>query len=156
MSDRPKPAIRKAVLADIPAIIALLADDDLGQHRETVTDPVDPAYLAAFDRISADPNQVLAVMVCADGVILGTLQISFLHYLTHRGATRAQIEGVRIASGARGMGAGEELMRWAIVQARDNGCRVVQLTTDKSRPAAHAFYSKLGFAPTHLGFKLTL
>ncbi|WP_021027009.1 GNAT family N-acetyltransferase [Comamonas sp. B-9] len=146
---------RTATLADLPAIIALLADDALGREREVLADPPDARYIAAFDAICADANQRLVVAEL-DGQVVGTLQLSFVPGLSHTGAWRGQIESVRIAAQLRGAGAGQQMLEWAVAQCRARGCTVVQLTTDKSRADAHRFYEKLGFVSSHLGFKRKL
>jgi GNAT superfamily N-acetyltransferase len=147
--------IRRAGRDDLGAIISLLADDLLGQRRELASDPPADEYVAAFEAIDADPDQLLAVMV--DGsVVVGTLQLTFIPGLARRGAVRAQIEGVRIASGRRGEQLGERFFEWAIAQCRARGCAFVQLTTDRTRTDAHRFYDRLGFEPTHIGYKLKL
>ena len=121
--------------------------------RET-PDDLTP-YYAAFEKIHRDHNQLLAVMAQGD-TVFGTLQLSFMPGLSHRGAWRCEIEAVRIASGLRGAGLGELLVRWAIEEARARGCRLVQLTSDSTRTDAHRFYQRLGFAQSHQGFKFTL
>jgi GNAT superfamily N-acetyltransferase len=143
---------RVATAADLPAIVALLADDVLGAAREA---PGDPAYAAAFAAIAADPNQLLAVAE-RDGRVVGCLQLTFMPGLSHRGAWRGQIESVRIAADQRGTGLGRLFLGWAIEQCRARGCRMVQLTTDKSRADARRFYESLGFAASHEGMKLRL
>ncbi|MEV8514613.1 GNAT family N-acetyltransferase [Dactylosporangium sp. NPDC051484] len=145
--------IRRATGADVPAIVALLADDPLGAGRESPDDLA--PYRAAFAAVDADPNQVLVVAERA-GRVVGTLQLSVLPGLARRGAARGQIEAVRVARDERGGGVGATLMRWAIDEARRRGCRLVQLTSDVARPDAHRFYEQLGFAATHVGFKLNL
>lgn len=154
--DIAEPIVRRAVAADLPEIVALLADDDLGRTREIVSDPVDPCYAAAFARIDGDPDDVLIVATTGDGRVIGTLQFTVLTHLARRGARRGQIEGVRVASGARGRGVGAKMVLWAIAEARSRGCSLVQLTTDQARAGAHDFYRKLGFSPSHVGFKLVL
>jgi GNAT superfamily N-acetyltransferase len=149
------PEIRRAGRNDVPAIVALLADDTLGQSREIVSDPPADEYLAAFEAIDTDPNQLLAVMV-GGGEIVATLQLSFIPGLARRGALRGQIEAVRVASNRRGQGLGERLFAWAIGECRKRGCQFVQLTTDRSRSDAHRFYDRLGFEPSHVGYKLKL
>jgi GNAT superfamily N-acetyltransferase len=145
--------IRRATAADVPAIVALLADDPLGAKRER---PGDPRYAAAFADIDADPRQVLVVAVVgADGAdVVGTLQLTFIPGLSRLGATRALIEAVRVHAGQRGEGLGGQLIRWAIDTARDRGAAMVQLTTDASRTDAHRFYERLGFQASHVGMKL--
>ena len=145
--------IRRAVEADLPTIVALLSDDDIGSGREA-PDELGP-YREAFESIDADPSEFLAVAE-RDGQIVGTLQLSVIPGLSRQGTLRGQIEAVRVSSAARGSGLGERLMRWAIDQARDRGCTLVQLTSDKRRPDAHRFYDRLGFQPTHEGYKLPL
>ena len=146
------PAFRRARAEDVPAIVALLADDALGQAREA---PGDPAYAAAFAAIDRDPNQLLAVAE-HDGAVVGTLQLSFLPGLSHRGAWRGEIEAVRVAAPLRGSGVGRLMLGWALTQCRARGCRMVQLTTNAARVDAQRFYEGLGFARSHLGYKLML
>ena len=143
---------RAATVADVPAIVALLADDVLGAARER---PGDPAYDAAFAAIDADPNQVMAV---ADhgGRVVGCLQLTFIPGISHRGAWRGQVESVRIGADQRGSGLGRRMMEWAMDQCRARGCRMVQLTTDKSRADARRFYESLGFVASHEGMKRAL
>lgn len=148
--------IREAVRADVPHIVALLADDELGRQRESDAVPLDDRYWTAFDAIDADPNHQLIVLEREDGQVAGCLQLSFLPHLTFRGGWRAQIEAVRIASTLRGAGHGRALFEWAIEEARRHGCHVVQLTTNVRRPDALAFYESLGFEVTHQGLKLYL
>jgi GNAT superfamily N-acetyltransferase len=149
------PIFRRATKADLPAIIALLADDKLGQGREDAADPPNPAYLAAFAAIAADANQLLAV-VEEGGRVIGCLQLSFIPGLSRLGLWRGQIESVRIAADQRGGGLGRQMFEWAIAECRTRGCGLVQLTTDKQRPEARRFYEGLGFIPSHEGMKLAL
>lgn len=147
--------LREATRQDVPSIVALLAQDRLGHHREASSDPLPDGYWEAFDAIDDDPDNLLVVAE-DHGVIVGTLQLTFIPYLTFRGGWRAQIEAVRIESNRRGQGVGRQLMEWAIDQARSRGCHLVQLTTNKTRTDAHRFYESLGFEPTHEGMKLYL
>jgi GNAT superfamily N-acetyltransferase len=148
--------IREAVRDDVPHIVELLADDDLGRQRESDAAPLDDRYWTAFDAIDADPNHQLVVLEREDGPVAGCLQLSFLPYLTFRGGWRAQIEAVRVASALRGTGLGRVLFNWAIEEARSRDCHVVQLTTNVQRPDALVFYESLGFEVTHQGLKLYL
>ncbi len=144
---------RPAEQDDVPLIVAMLADDPLGSQREQFANPLPAVYYDAFDRIITDHNQELMV-VEDEGEIIGTLQLSFIPYLTYQGGTRAQIEAVRIHKNRRGQGLGEEFFRWAIARAQERGAHLLQLTTDKQRPDAIRFYEKLGFQGSHLGMKL--
>ncbi len=111
--------------------------------------------MAAFDAILADPNQLLAVAETA-GSVVGVLQLTFIPGLSRLGMTRGQIEAVRIAASDRSAGLGQAMFEWAIAECRNRGCGLVQLTTDAARPDAHRFYERLGFKPSHVGYKLTL
>jgi GNAT superfamily N-acetyltransferase len=144
---------RAAVVEDIPAIVALLAADSLGVGRET-PDDLEP-YLAAFDRLAADPNQHLLVVERA-GEVVGTLQLTVIPGLSRAGATRTVVEAVRVRSTERGLGLGTLLMEHAIEESRRLGANLVQLTSDASRVDAHRFYERLGFTASHVGFKLAL
>lgn len=145
--------IRRAVTADIPAIVAMLADDSLGAQRESPEDLT--PYRSAFAGLDNDPNQFLMV-AARNNAVVGTLQLTFVPGLSRRGTTRAIIESVRVHRSARSQGIGEQMMRWAIQESERHGCRLVQLTSDKGRPGAHRFYERLGFAGSHVGYKMQL
>jgi GNAT superfamily N-acetyltransferase len=146
---------REARRTDVPAIVALLADDPLGGGRETVGEDVDAAYWRAFDAIDADERNAL-VVADRDGEVVGTMQLTFIPGLSRRGAERAQIEGVRVRADQRGSGLGRQMIEWAIDQARERGCGLVQLMSDKTRADAHRFYASIGFVASHEGMKLGL
>jgi ADP-ribose pyrophosphatase YjhB (NUDIX family)/predicted N-acetyltransferase YhbS len=145
--------LRRATAADVGAVVALIADDQLGASRE---DPGElTAYLGAFAVIDADPAQALVVLDDG-GAVVGTMQVSFIPGLSRGGAMRGQIEAVRVAASHRGQRLGEQMIRWAVEESGRRGCALVQLTTDKSRADAHRFYERLGFTASHEGFKMTL
>lgn len=143
--------IRRATAPDLPAIVAMLADDPLGAQRESPDDL--SLYRTALERLDADPNQRLVVAVRETRVV-GTLQLTIIPGLSRRGATRSIIEAVRIHADERGSGLGTQLIQWAIDESRRQGCRLVQLTSDRSRTDAHRFYERLGFTASHVGFKI--
>ena len=149
------PVFRDAAEADLPAIIAMLADDEHSRGREDPGVPLDPGYRAAFAAIEADPNQRLIVAE-RGGEVIGTLQLSYLPGLSYRGQWRGQIEAVRIARAWRGHGHGAEMIGWAIDRCRERGCRMVQLTSNRNRIDARRFYERLGFEASHVGMKLSL
>ncbi|MFC4105350.1 GNAT family N-acetyltransferase [Micromonospora zhanjiangensis] len=144
---------REAVRADLPAIVALLADDVLGKGRDFTE--VDEAYERAFRAITDDPRNH-EIVADDDGEVVGCMQLTYIPGLGRHGAERALIEAVRVRADRRGAGLGRDMMEWAIDQARRRGCAMVQLTTDKSRTDAHRFYARLGFVATHEGMKLQL
>ena len=146
--------LRRATAGELPALVALLADDPLGASREEPDGDL-AAYRRAFDLIDADPAHLLVAAVVGDAVV-GTLQLTFLPGLARRGALRAQLEAVRVAAGERSRGLGAAMVEWAVEEAGRRGCGLVQLTTDKSRSEAHRFYERLGFVASHEGLKLAL
>ncbi|MEV8628435.1 GNAT family N-acetyltransferase [Streptomyces sp. NPDC051079] len=145
--------LRPATRADLPAVLALLADED--RVVDPASMPVTAAYERAFADIEADPRNEVLVLV--DGaLVVGCLQATYIPGLGRGGAERALIEAVRIRADRRGGGLGRELMERAVARARARGCALVQLTSNKDRMAAHRFYASLGFARSHDGFKLSL
>jgi len=143
---------RAASRDDVPAVVALLSDDALGRSRETD----DPApYLAAFDAMQAEGANHLIIGTTGDEVV-ACYQITFISGLSLTASRRAQIEGVRVASHLRGQRIGEALIRDAEARARAAGCTLLQFTTNKSRADAHRFYDRLGFTPSHIGYKKSL
>ena len=147
--------IRDATRQDVPAVVALYVDDALGRTREQPAEPLPQQYWDAFAAIEQDPRHRLVVAEVG-GHLAGTLQLSFLPHLVRLGGERAQIEAVRVDASWRGSGIGRQLVEWAVGQARQRGCSLVQLTTDTARPDAHRFYASLGFVASHHGMKLSL
>ena len=146
---------RSAVREDVPAIVQLLADDELGSQREKVEEPLPQSYYAAFEQINSDSNHQL-IAAELDGEVIGTLHLMFLPSVSFQGGLRAQIESVRVGRQCQNMGIGSQMMKWAIGRARERGAHVVQLTTHKTRQDAHRFYERPGFKGSHLGMKLSL
>ena len=150
-----KLTFREASQTDIPTLVSLLADDLLGQEREDTSSPLNTRYLEVFQQINHDPNNEL-IVVAHEDTIIGMLQLTFIPYLTHTGSVRCLIEGVRIDRRYRGMGLGSRCFQWAIDRAKERGCNIVQLTSNKQRTEAIKFYKNLGFEATHEGFKLAI
>ncbi|ANU11051.1 N-acetyltransferase GCN5 [Planococcus antarcticus DSM 14505] len=144
-----------ATIEDVDSIVKMLADDLLGSQRERYEQPLPESYLKAFQAITNDPNNEL-IVACIGAEIIGVQQITFTPYLTYQGGWRATIEGVRTSSSLRGKGVGTKLIQWAICRAKERGCHLVQLTTDKKREDALRFYEQLGFTASHEGMKLKL
>jgi GNAT superfamily N-acetyltransferase len=148
--------LREARREDVAAIVGLLADDHLGSGREVVSDPPAPAYFEAFEKVAADPRNLLAVAEDAAGAVVGTLQMTFIPGLSNQGAELALIEAVRVASSLRGQGLGQVMIGWAMDEARRRGCRFVELFTHTSRVDAQRFYERLGFEKSHAGMRRAL
>ena len=149
----PEPRIRPAARADLPAIVRLLGDDGIGKSREG--EPDDPVFAAAFAAIERDPNNTIYV-IDLQGEVAGCAQLTLIPGLSRHGATRALIEAVRVSSAHRGEGLGRWFFEQLIAKAREAGCSLVQLTSDKRRTDAHRFYEALGFVASHEGYKLAL
>ena len=148
-------SFRQATISDLTALVHMLGDDSLGSMREDLSTPMNPKYIEAFNHIESDPNNELIVATLNDDIV-GMVQLTFIPYLTHTGSWRCLIEGVRIHSGYRGKGLGGKLFEWSIQRAKERNCRLVQLTSDKTRTEALKFYESLGFVASHEGFKLHL
>lgn len=149
------PVFRDAVRADLPDIVRMLADDVLGSGREDYRVPLPGGYCAAFEAIECDPNNEL-VVVELERRIVGVLQMTYIPSITYRGRWRALIEGVRVDPSLRSSGIGRRLLECAIARARNRGCHLVQLTSDKGRADAIRFYESLGFVASHEGLKLPI
>jgi ribosomal protein S18 acetylase RimI-like enzyme len=145
--------IRRARRDDVEAIVAMLADDPLGATRERIEDPLPASYFAAFDALDRDPN-IQLVVAEEQGVVVGCLQLCVLPGLSSQGASRALIEDVRVASMRRGGGIGEQLVQWAMSEARAKGCKLLELLTHQTRVDAQRFYERLGFARSHVGMTM--
>lgn len=144
---------RQATEQDLDSIVYMLSDDNLGSTRERYEHPLPESYLKAFHAINSDPNIEL-IVACDGESIVGVLQMTFTPHITYQGGWRATIEGVRTTSSERGKGVGSQLIRCAIERAKERGCHLVQLTTDKKRVDALRFYERLGFTASHEGLKL--
>ena len=140
---------------DLEALVRLLADDFLGEKREEFTLPLPASYEAALEAILRDPNNEILV-ACRGAEVVASLQVTYTPSLSYRGSWRATIESVRTARALRGRGIGTAFLRWSIERARERGCRIVQLSTNKHRPDARRFYERLGFHASHEGMKLEI
>jgi ribosomal protein S18 acetylase RimI-like enzyme len=145
--------IRRARRDDVAAIVAMLADDQLGRARERLEDPLPSSYFQAFDAVDRDPNFQLVVAE-EGGRVVGSLQLCIMPGLSSQGASRGLIEDVRVASHHRSRGIGEQLVRWAVEQARGKGCKLVELLTHHTRVDAQRFYERLGFQRSHVGMTI--
>jgi len=146
---------RPAVRDDLEAIVAMYANDHLGQGRENSVLPLDQRYVAGFDAVNAAPNQLL-ILADDAGAVVGTMQITFIAGIARLGVWRAQVEAVRVHESRCGSGLGREMFEWAIAECRRRGYGLVQLASDNSRPDAQRFYETLGFSASHVGYKLAL
>ncbi|WP_461146494.1 GNAT family N-acetyltransferase [Spirosoma pulveris] len=150
-----KLTFRLATLSDLPPIVQMLLDDTLGALRENPGTTEFECYTKAFDAIRLDPNQELTVAEL-NGEIVATFQLTFIQYLTYQGGRRAQIEAVRTHSAYRGRGIGKKIIDYSIQRAKEKGCHLLQLTTDKRRPDTIRFYESQGLVATHEGMKIKL
>ena len=144
--------VREATEDDIPRMVELLVHGTLVEGKE---DPTDLApYRSALAEIARGPGGVLVAEV--EGQLVGVCQLIVFRHLQSRGGLCAEVESVHVHPDYRGHGIGGVLMRAAVARARDLGCYRVQLTSNNARPEAHRFYERLGFEPSHRGFKLSL
>jgi ribosomal protein S18 acetylase RimI-like enzyme len=146
-------AFRNATEKDLTTLVQMLGDDKLGSTREDLSTPINSRYIEAFKHINSDPNNELIVAFLNEDIV-GMLQLTFIPYLTYIGSWRCLIEGVRIHSEYRGKSLGRKLFEWSIKRAQQRNCRLIQLTSDKTRADAIKFYESLGFVASHEGFKL--
>jgi len=146
--------IRPARSDDVAVIVAMLADDALGRARERLEVPLPESYFEAFAKVDRDPNIQLVVAEDGEGAVVGCLQLCILPGLSSQGASRGLIEDVRVASHCRSRGIGEQMVQWAVAEARAKGCKLVELLTHNTRVDAQRFYVRLGFAPSHVGMTL--
>ena len=146
--------IRRARREDIGPIVAMLADDPLGGPRERIEDPLPQSYFAAFEQLARDPNIQLVVAEDGEGAVVGCLQLCVLPGLSSQGASRGLLEDVRVAKHCRSRGIGEQMVQWAVAEARGRGCKLVELLTHNTRVDAQRFYERLGFARSHVGMTL--
>ncbi|APR87064.1 GCN5-related N-acetyltransferase [Minicystis rosea] len=148
--------IRRAEPADLPIVVGLFAVLDIdGRKGEEPGPPLPACYTDALAAIADDPRNALMVAEL-DGRVVGAFHLTIIQYVAYRGGRVAQIENVIVDPDARGRSVGEAMMRWAIDEARRQGCFRVQLTTNKARKRAHHFYERLGFVASHEGMKLML
>jgi ribosomal protein S18 acetylase RimI-like enzyme len=146
-----KVTVRSARRDDVAVIVGMLADDPLGGARERIEDPLSQSYYKAFETVERDLNIQLVVAEDGQGAVVGCLQLCILPGLSSQGASRGLIEDVRVASHCRSRGIGEQLVQWAVTEARGKGCKLVELLTHHTRVDAQRFYERLGFARSHVG-----
>lgn len=147
--------IRVAEERDLGAIVALYADDILGKTREAAGNQDLSGYREGLMRVLACSATDVYVAE-RDGEIIGTFQLTYTPGVAQKGLLRATIEAVRTRADLRGQGIGADMMTFVLADARARGAGYVQLTSNNEREGAHRFYARLGFKPTHTGFKYDL
>lgn len=90
--------------------------------------------------IDSDASHLLVAL--EGDSILGFLTVVIFPIPT---GVRVWIEDVIVDSAARGKGVGEQLSRFALDMAREQGARTVELTSRPSREAANRLYKRVGF-----------
>jgi LacI family transcriptional regulator len=172
--------LRRALPADAVGIARVIQDDQHEHHGTTFQNVPAEAYASAFAAIGADPAQLLIAVRSADSTVIGqaispvisqvtgeitgaitgevvaTMQLSFIPGMSRGGGTRLQIEAVLIDEEHRGQGLGTAMVNWALEEGRRRGAVLAQLTTATTREGTDQFYRRLGFEPTHVGFKISL
>ncbi|MCB5291162.1 GNAT family N-acetyltransferase [Arthrobacter sp. SO3] len=143
--------LRNAEASDVGPIVGLMAADSLRSSVDPAAIEDRDPYTRAFQAMEADPAQLLVAVVTAADEVVATMQLTFIPGLARGGATRLQIEAVRVRSDLRSNGLGGAMITWAINEGRRRGAQLVQLTSDGSRVAAHRFYQRLGFEASHVG-----
>jgi len=79
----------------------------------------------------------------ARGTIVGSLTLVMFRIPT---GLRAWIEDVVVDSAVQGRGVGETLTREAVAIGQRAGAKTIDLTSRRSRAAAHRLYEKVGFS----------
>ncbi len=132
--------LRRATAADLPAIVGLLADDPISRSRGDAGGSENlPALEKAFAAIDSDPAQQLLVVAGPSGDLVATMQLTVIPGLARAGASRLQIEAVRVRTDMRARGIGGAMIGWALDAAPALGAGLVQLTSDAARVDAHRF-----------------
>ncbi|USG59564.1 GNAT family N-acetyltransferase [Sneathiella marina] len=140
---------------DLYDILRLIAQDQLGSKRETLSNPPSKAYIDAFKDMQSQKDNNFIIALQGDRIV-GCYQFTLIYGISRGGAPRAQIESVRVDQSLRGSGIGRKMMLDAIDRAKKSNCQLVQLTTDKTRDDAHRFYDNLDFTASHIGYKMKI
>jgi GNAT superfamily N-acetyltransferase len=148
--------IRKALKTDVPHIIKMWAEDEFSSAKELFQEPLPSEYYRAFDIIDNDNTHELVVLESEEGKIIGSIQLTFIQHLIKKGGVVAHIEAVMVHQDYRGKGIGQKLMQWAIERAKERKAVLIQFTSNKKREKSIAFYKKMGFSDSHVGFKMNL
>ncbi len=153
--ERASLVVERAHPRDLPEIIQILSEDEVGAKGDGWTEASAPAYMAAFDRMLANPDMVVLV-ARKGGQSLGFLHLYFLQGLPAHGRLKVVLNSVFVARAARGQGVGAQLVAAAEEIAREGGAAEVTLTSGKKRMDAHRFYQGLGYERRHEGFGKSL
>ncbi len=133
--------VRDAQEADLPVLCSLLAE--LGY-------PTDPATLAPrFAAVRAAGDQVLLAERHGVAVAVATLHVT---RVLHRAGPVGRVTSLVVTAEARRTGAGTALMQEAVQRLTAAGCVLLEVTSNRARADAHAFYERHGFTATSLKF----
>lgn len=136
------PQIRDATPDDASAVAHLLGI--LGYPASPV------AARERMVRISADTSLALRI-AALDGRVAGLMALQKYFYLP-LGATCARIQALAVDAGAQRGGIGRVLVADAERWARAAGAVRIEVSSNKRRAGAHAFYRALGYEESSLRF----
>lgn len=145
--------ICRAALHDVPALLHLMSDAPAAERGRPAAGA---DYAAAFERIDADPSQLLAAVHDRAGTVVGMMQLTLLPRLDPAASMRLQIEAMRVASTARGHGLGSAMLDWAHAWGRSHGATMSQLAVGAGRDGASGYFREHGYEPSHIGMKRDL
>ncbi|MCB0324759.1 MAG: GNAT family N-acetyltransferase [Bdellovibrionales bacterium] len=143
--------VREAVAADVPAIMELIAQQDMSPDNRLS----ESEAKRLFEEITNTGCHKLYVAF-VDSRLVGTFALVVVQSLTHNGGKSAVVEDVVVRSDVQGHGIGRQMMDYAAEKARAVGAQKVVLSSGQARENAHAFYEHLGYKRDGFRFGLTL
>ncbi|HHU37681.1 MAG TPA: GNAT family N-acetyltransferase [Propionibacterium sp.] len=143
-----EPTTRAATLDDAAAI-QRLNRDDLGYDH-----PLESVTEALTEALSSPRDRVLVAEL--DGEVVGYVHGEEYRLLYER--PMVNVLGIAVSDTARQRGAGRALLTELEAWAHSRGAHALRLVSGDTRPGAHAFYGRLGFAPvkTQVNFRKPL
>ena len=137
----PKPEVRAAKAADVPALVELITSLGAKVEEKGVR-----KRLAALAKSAAPP-----LVATLGKAVVGVAGLHVMPTL-HREKPVGRINVLVIAKDHRGAGLGRLLVETAEARLRAAGCELIEITSNDSLTKAHDFYRHLGYQRTSTRF----
>jgi GNAT superfamily N-acetyltransferase len=141
----PQPKLREAAPSDAPRIVELIAELEHDVDEKSVR-----KNLARLKKLGELP-----LVVALDKKVVGLIGRHIM-VTVHRPKPVGRIPILVVTEEARGHKLGRMLVEAVEQWCRDQGCGLIEVTSNDRRAEAHAFYRHMGYERTSIRFAKTL
>ncbi|MEY2940358.1 MAG: Protein PhnO [Bacteroidota bacterium] len=138
--------IRKAVVSDAATVKCLLEELENREFDQAVFDQIFMEYLTSS-------RTLVQVAVLQELEIVGFISCTGQSLLHHEGLV-FEIQEMIVTAAHQGKGLGRKMVDVMREEVKSLGAKSLEVTSNKRRKEAHAFYQSVGFKNSHEKFTI--